>query len=161
MSRLVAAREDLGSTIERVIALVAIGTGVLVAPLAASASAWIHVLIGAQWAEAASAIPPACFAMSFGVPISVALAGYLWAIGSASVPLRATLLGIPATPLLLVPLLPSSASSRPDLRTSRAPLVESVLLRLRSAADDDLQDRQSSGHPRVAHDCVGIVRLAR
>ena len=51
MSRLVAAKEDVGSTIERVIGLVAIGTGVLVAPLAASASAWIHVLIGAKWAE--------------------------------------------------------------------------------------------------------------
>ena len=38
MARLVAAKEDMGSTIERVIALVAIGTGVLVAPLAASAS---------------------------------------------------------------------------------------------------------------------------
>ena len=106
MSRLVAAKEDVGSTIERVIALVAIGTGVLVVPLAASASAWIHVLIGAQWADAASAIPPACFAMSFGVPISVALAGYLWAIGSASVPLRATAVGIPATLVLLLPLLP-------------------------------------------------------
>jgi O-antigen/teichoic acid export membrane protein len=106
MSRLVAAKEDVGSTIERVIALVAIGTGVLVAPLAASAAAWIHVLIGAQWGNAASAIPPACFAMTFGVPISVALSGYLWAIGAASVPLRATLVGIPATLLVLLPLLP-------------------------------------------------------
>ena len=118
MSRLVAAKEDVGSTIERVIALVAIGTGVLVAPLAASASAWIHVLIGAQWANAASAIPPACFAMTFGVPISVALAGYLWAIGAASVPLRATLVGIPAMLLVLLPLLPSSASPRSESRTS-------------------------------------------
>jgi O-antigen/teichoic acid export membrane protein len=107
MSRLVAAGGDVGSTIERVIALVAIGTGVLVAPLAASASAWIHVLIGVQWVDAASAIPPACFAMSFGVPISVGLAGYLWAIGAASVPLRASAAGIPATMLALLLLLPS------------------------------------------------------
>ena len=106
MSRLVAAKEDVGSTIERVIALVAIGTGVLLAPLAASASAWIHVLLGDKWADAASAIPPACFAMAFGVPISVALAGYLWAIGSASVPLRATAVGIPVIMVLLLPLLP-------------------------------------------------------
>jgi O-antigen/teichoic acid export membrane protein len=74
MSRLVAAGEEVGGTIERVIALVAVGTGVLVAPLAASGAAWIHVLIGAQWADASSAIPPACLAMVFGVPISVALA---------------------------------------------------------------------------------------
>jgi O-antigen/teichoic acid export membrane protein len=106
MSRLVAANEDVGSTVERVIALVAIGTGVLVVPLAAASTAWIHVLIGAKWATAASAIPPACFAMMFGVPISVALSGYLWAIDAAEVPLRATAVGIPATLLLLVPLLP-------------------------------------------------------
>ena len=127
MSRLVAAKEDVGGTIERVIALVAIGTGVLVAPLAASASAWIHVLIGAQWAEAASAIPPACFAMTFGVPISVALAGYLWAIGSASVPLRATLVGIPAMAAASPAAAPVHRRRRSrDLRTSRAALVESV-----------------------------------
>ena len=106
MARLVAANEDVGSTIERVIALVAIGTGVLVVPLAASSSAWVEVLIGAKWESAASAIPPACFAMMYGVPISVALAGYLWAIGNVSVPLRATVLGIPAAALLMLPLLP-------------------------------------------------------
>ena len=106
MSRLVAAGEDVGPTIERVIALVAIGTGVLVAPLAASAFAWIHVLMGARWAGAASAIPPACFAMMYGVPISVALSGYLWAIGNASVPLRATLFGFPAMAVILLPLIP-------------------------------------------------------
>ena len=161
MSRLVAAKEDVGGTIERVIALVAIGTGVLVAPLAASASAWIHVLIGAQWASAASAIPPACFAMTFGVPISVALAGYLWAIGSASVPLRATLFGIPAMALVLLPLLPVIGVVAVGHRVHRSCAGRVCLLRLRSAADDDLQDRHSLGHPRGARDGVGIVRLAR
>jgi O-antigen/teichoic acid export membrane protein len=127
MSRLVAAEEDVGETIERVIALVAIGTGVLVAPLAASASPWIHVLIGAQWAHAASAIPPACFAMSFGVPISVALAGYLWAIGAASIPLRATLIGIPTMALVLVALLPVIGVAAAGLAYVMNALVESVL----------------------------------
>jgi PST family polysaccharide transporter len=126
MSRLIAAKEDVGSTIERVIGLVAIGTGVLVAPLAASAAAWIHVLIGAKWAGAASAIPPACFAMAFGVPISVALAGYLWAIGSASVPLRATAVGIPATLVLLLALLPFLGVAAAGIAYIAACLVESV-----------------------------------
>ena len=127
MSRLVAAGEEVGSTIERVIALVAVGTGVLVAPLAASASAWIHVLIGAKWAEAASAIPPACLAMVFGVPISVALAGYLWAIGAASVPLRATLVGIPAMALVLVPLLPLIGVVAAGLAYIAGALIESII----------------------------------
>jgi O-antigen/teichoic acid export membrane protein len=126
MSRLVAAKEEVGSTIERVIGLVAIGTGVLVAPLAASASAWIHVLIGAKWADAASAIPPACFGIAFGIPISVALAGYLWATGSASVPLRATLVTIPATLLALLALLPFLGVAAAGTAYIASCLVESV-----------------------------------
>lgn len=126
MSRLVAAKEELGSTIERVIALVAIGTGAVVAPLAASSSAWIHVLIGAKWAEAAAAIPPACLAMAFGVPISVALAGYLWAMGCASVPLRATLYGLPVMALILVALVPLIGVVAAGLAYIASALVESV-----------------------------------
>jgi O-antigen/teichoic acid export membrane protein len=127
MSRLVAAEEEVGPTIERVIGLVAIGTGVLVAPLAASASPWIHVLIGAKWAEAASALPPACFAMAFGVPISVALAGYLWAIGSASIPLRATLFGLPAMAVILLALIPLIGVVAVGLAYIASALVESIL----------------------------------
>jgi O-antigen/teichoic acid export membrane protein len=126
MARLVSAGEDVGSTIERVIALVAIGTGVLVVPLAASASAWVQVLVGPQWASAASAIPPACFAMMFGVPISVALSGYLWAIGSVSVPLRATVLGIPAVAVIMLPLLPLIGVAAAGLGYIGSALVESV-----------------------------------
>jgi O-antigen/teichoic acid export membrane protein len=126
MSRLVAAREEMGGTIERVLALVAIGTGVLVVPLAASAPAWIHLLIGAKWGDAASAIPPACFAMLFGVPISVALSGYLWAIGAASVPLRATAVGIPATLLLLLALIPFLGVAAVGIAYIASSLVESV-----------------------------------
>lgn len=126
MSRLVAAGEDVGGTIERVIAVVAVGTGVLVAPLAASANPWIHVLIGAKWAKAAPAIPPSCFAMMFGVPISVALAGYLWAIGSASVPLRATIVGLPAMAVILLPLLPFIGVAAAGLAYVASAFIESV-----------------------------------
>lgn len=147
MSRLIAAKEEVGSTIERVIALVAIGTGLLVAPLAASASAWIHVLIGAQWESAASAIPPACFAMTFSVPISVALAGYLWAIGSASIPLRATLLGIPAMMLVLLPLLPLIGVVAVGLAYVASALVESVFFVHAARQTTDFSIRTRLGIP--------------
>ena len=127
MSRLVADDEDLGPTIERVIGLVAIGTGVILAPLAASAAAWIHLLLGARWAGAAPAIPPACFAMMFSVPISVALAGYLWAIGLASVPLRTALLGIPALAVIMLPLLPVLGIVAAGLGYIGSAAVESVM----------------------------------
>jgi O-antigen/teichoic acid export membrane protein len=127
MSRLVAANEDLGPTIERVMGLVAIGTGVILAPLAASSSAWVHLLLGAKWAGAAAAIPPGCFAMVFGVPISVALGGYLWAIGLASIPLRTALLGIPALAVIMVPLLPVFGIVAAGLGYIGSAAVESVL----------------------------------
>lgn len=127
MARLVAANEDVGATIERVIPLVAIGTAVLVVPLAASAGAWIHVLLGARWAHAALAIPFGCFAMSFGVPISVSLSGYLWAIGNASTPLRATAVGMPATLLVLAALVPLIGITGVGIAYIANALVESVL----------------------------------
>ncbi|HEY2651697.1 MAG TPA: oligosaccharide flippase family protein [Solirubrobacteraceae bacterium] len=126
MAKLVAAKEDVGSTIERVIPLVAIGTGVLIVPLAASAESWIHVLMGAQWTGAASAIPGACFAMAFGIPISVALTGYLWAIGNSSVPMRATAVGIPATLLVVAALEPLIGLTGVGIAYIASSLVESI-----------------------------------
>lgn len=127
MSRLVAAKEDVGPTIDRVVALVAIGTGVLVVPLAASSAAWIHLLIGPQWTHAAGAIPPACFAMMFGVPISVALSGYLWAIGAASVQLRAAAATILPTLLLLFILLPIVGVAAAGIAYIASSLLESLV----------------------------------
>jgi O-antigen/teichoic acid export membrane protein len=65
--------------------------------------------------------------MVFGVPISVALAGYLWAIGSASVPLRATALGIPAMAVILLPLLPLIGVVAVGLAYIAGALIESIL----------------------------------
>lgn len=126
MAKLVAAGEDVGPTIERVIGLVSIGTGALLAPLAASAGPWIEALLGGRWEHASTAIAPACLAMTFGVPVSVALAGYLWAIGSASIPMRATALGIPAT-LLVLALVPVIGVVAVGCSYIGASLVESVV----------------------------------
>ena len=127
MARLVAAGGDVGSTIERVLPLAAIGTGVLVVPLAASVSAWIRVLMGARWVDAASAIPPAFFGLMFWVPISIALVGYLWATGSGSAPLRATAVALPANWVLLA-LLPVLGLTGVGIAYIGTSLVESIFL---------------------------------
>ena len=69
---------------------------------------------------------PACFAISFGVPISVALAGYLWAIGAAEVPLRATAIGIPATLVLVAVLFPLLGLVAVGIAYIASSLTESV-----------------------------------
>jgi O-antigen/teichoic acid export membrane protein len=105
MSRLVAAQKDASETIERVVAVVAVVTGVILAPLVAATPAWIPALLGSQWADAVPVVPPGSLHLMFIGPISAALVGYLWAVGDASAVLRATLIGIPLMYLVMTPLL--------------------------------------------------------
>ena len=105
MSRLVAAKENVGPTIERVVAVVAVISGLMLAPLVASAPALVPALLGSAWTDAAAVIPPASLHLMIIGPISVALIGYLWAMGDASAVLRATLAGIPLMAGVMIPLL--------------------------------------------------------
>jgi O-antigen/teichoic acid export membrane protein len=106
MSRLVAARENVGETIERVVAVVAVASGLILAPLVAATPAWVPALLGGQWNDAVAVIPPGSLHLMIMGPISVALVGYLWAVGEASAVLRSTLVGIPLMAAVMIPLLP-------------------------------------------------------
>jgi hypothetical protein len=105
MSRLVAAKEDVGPTIERVVALTALSSGLILAPLVAATPAWVPALLGSQWTDAVAVIPPASLHLIIVGPLSVALIGYLWAVGDASAVLRATLVGFPFMAIVMIPLL--------------------------------------------------------
>jgi O-antigen/teichoic acid export membrane protein len=105
MSRLVAARENVSETIERVVAVSAVASGLILAPLVAATPAWVPSLLGGQWTAAVPVIPPASLHLMIMGPISVALLGFLWAVGDASAVLRATLAGIPLMAVVMIPLL--------------------------------------------------------
>jgi O-antigen/teichoic acid export membrane protein len=105
MSRLVAARENVTETIERVVAVVAVASGLILAPLVAATPAWIPALLGPHWNDAVAVMPPASLHLMIMGPISVALIGFLWAVGDASAVLRATLAGIPLMAAVMIPLL--------------------------------------------------------
>jgi O-antigen/teichoic acid export membrane protein len=105
MSRLVAEEREVGETIERIVAVVAVFSGLMLAPLVAATPAWVPALLGDQWTEAVPVIPPACLHLMVIGPISVALIGYLWALGEASAVLRATVVGIPLMAAVMIPLL--------------------------------------------------------
>ena len=62
-------------------------------------------MLGDQWMEVVPVIPPACLHLMVMGSISVALLGYLWAIGEAAAVLRATLVGIPLMFAVMIPLL--------------------------------------------------------
>jgi len=105
MARLVEEGDDVGKTLERVIAVVAVASGLILAPLVAATPAWLPALLGGQWTDAVAVIPPASLHLMVFGPITVALIGYLWAMGEGSAVLRSTLVGIPMMAVVMIPLL--------------------------------------------------------
>jgi O-antigen/teichoic acid export membrane protein len=89
MSRLVNAGEPPGPIIERGVALMAVATGLLLTPLVGAGPALVPAVLGREWAEAAAVLPWASLGLMIGGPVSVATAGFLWAVGDASTPLKA------------------------------------------------------------------------
>jgi O-antigen/teichoic acid export membrane protein len=89
MSRLVNAGEPPGPVIERSVELAAVATGLLLAPLVGAGPALVPAVLGDSWAGSADVLPWAGLGLMIGGPVSVATAGYLWAVGDATTPLRA------------------------------------------------------------------------
>lgn len=112
MSRLIAAGEEAKPMIERTLSLAVVGTGCLLTPLVASAPVSIPAVFGGRWSEAAEVFPWAGLGLMIGIPISVATAGYLYAVGDTSTVLRSTVLhtlGWAAVTFVLLPLFGISA----------------------------------------------------
>ena len=128
MSRLLAVDEVLAPTIERTLSSVAVVIGVILAPLAAASTSLVTVLLGDQWADAAAVLPPASLHLMIAGPISVALVGYLWAVGDASAVLRATLAGMTVFFIALFLLLPAIGIAAVGIAWLPCGLVESVIL---------------------------------
>ncbi len=105
MSKLVAARENVSETIERALGVTAVVSGLILAPLVAATPAWVPALLGSQWTDAVAVIPPASLHLMVIGPISVAVMGYLFAVGDASAVLRSTLVGFPLMFAVMIPLL--------------------------------------------------------
>lgn len=82
------------------------GTGALLAPVTGSVSPLIPTVFGHRWAHVADVLPIAFFALQASGPISVATAGYLYAVGDASTVLRAAVVTSVVWLLVTLPLLP-------------------------------------------------------
>jgi len=90
IARLIEAGVDPRPYVQRGIRLTATGLGVLLVPLVSAAPAFVPSVLGPRWNGVAPVLPPACLGLTIGASASVAIAGYLWAIGDAKTPLRAT-----------------------------------------------------------------------
>jgi O-antigen/teichoic acid export membrane protein len=84
MARLLAAGEEPRPIMERGLAMAAMITGGMLAALVGSTPALVPAVFGHQWSGTTPVIPWAAAGLMFGGPLSVATAGYLYAVGDSA-----------------------------------------------------------------------------
>lgn len=129
MSRLVAAKEDVAPLIERAVAMIAVGSGIILTGLAGSAPGLFPGLFGDQWREASLVMPGVCLGIGISASISVASQGYLYAVGDASAVLRYATRTAIATLAVTLPLVPVLGISAIGLGEIAAAVVGAYVLR--------------------------------
>jgi polysaccharide transporter, PST family len=107
MSQLVARNENPARLIERGAGMTVVAGGLFLTGLAGGAPGLIPGLFGQQWEEASAAIPGACLGLALGASVAAATQGYLYAVGDANVPLRASVYQTIVWFGVTLPLLPS------------------------------------------------------
>ncbi len=128
MAQLIQTGEDPRLVIERGVRLASTLTGVLLTPLIASAPALVAAVFGARWDEAGGVVLPACLALQVSGPISVATAGYLFAIGRPDVVLRSAILSGAVWFAVTFPLLPAMGVTAVGVGWFAAALSEAAIL---------------------------------
>lgn len=106
MSQLLAAGEDPRPLLEKASSTATIATALVLAPCAACSPMLVPAIFGQPWHQSGSIVAISCIGLIVSGPISVATAGYLYAVGDATAVLRATALhGLAwvATALILLP----------------------------------------------------------
>jgi O-antigen/teichoic acid export membrane protein len=128
MSRLKEYGEDGRNVLERTVKAVALGTGLIVAPLCAASAPLVPEVFGERWSAAASVIPPVSLGLMIGGPVAVAAAGYLFAVDAGGVAVRSAVLHTIAWFVVAVPLLIPLGVVAAGLGTLAASIVEALVL---------------------------------
>lgn len=89
MSQVQASDGDAQRMLPRIMSMSAIFFGLLLAPLAGAAPAFVPLLLGDRWSLAGTVLPLFCLGVVVITPMSIGCQGYLWAIGDAKTPLHA------------------------------------------------------------------------
>jgi O-antigen/teichoic acid export membrane protein len=128
MSQLLAANEDAAPVIARALALAAVGSGMVLTGLVGAAPGLVPGLFGEPWRDAAGVLPGACLGLAIGGSVSVATAGYLYAVGDVSAVLRGGILQTIAMLAVTLPLLPTMGVSAVGIGWLVAAVVDAVVL---------------------------------
>lgn len=106
MSKLVAAKENVGPLVERAVGVAAVGIGLGLTGIAGGAPGLVPGLFGSQWEAATAILPGACLAVAVSGSVAVATQGYLYAVGDTTTVLRAEVVQVTLWFAVALPLLP-------------------------------------------------------
>jgi O-antigen/teichoic acid export membrane protein len=128
MARLLARGEDPAPMVQRALALTAISAGAVLAAVVAFAPGGVPAILGDGWADAATVVPWAALGLLIGGSVSVATAGFLYAVGDARTVLVGAVLHTAAWMLVAFPLLPVVGVEAVGMGWLVAALVEALIL---------------------------------
>ena len=92
LSHTLAQKRDPGAMLDRGIAVSAVASGLVLSMAAASASALVPAVFGAQWEPSAVIFQYVCVSLLVSGPVSIAAVGFLYASDAPGVVLRATII---------------------------------------------------------------------
>lgn len=150
LSQLVAAGEDPRPVIERMARLGATATGIMLTGLVSAAPALVPGLFGDAYAGAAAAVPIVGAALQVSGPVSVATAGWLFAVGRAGTVLRATMLQVVLWFGIAFPLLGPVGVAAVGIGYFVAALAESVIFTRTATATTGARFSGALAIPTVA-----------
>ena len=128
MSKLTAAKAEVGPLVERAVGMAAVGIGFVLTGIAGGAPGLIPGLFGEQWRETSTIMPGACLAVAISGSISVATQGYLYAVGDVTAVLRAEILQWLTLSLVALPLLQEIGVAAIGIGWSVAAVLQSIVL---------------------------------
>jgi O-antigen/teichoic acid export membrane protein len=133
MARLIEAGEDPRPAVERMLTRSGVLTGAMMCTLVAATPALIPAIFKPEWQPIVDVLPWACAGLLAGGPVSVSVAGFLFARGDADTALRGAVLHTIASLVLSLTLLPVIGVTALGLGTFASSIVEGCVLGTRAS----------------------------
>ena len=139
MARLIEAGEDPRPAVRRILTQSSILTGAIMAALVGATPGLIPAVLNHRWHSIVDILPWACAGLLVGGPVSVAVAGFLFAKGDASTVLRGAVLHTGASLVLGLALLPVIGVRALGMSVLASAVVEGTVLGARAEHTYDIR----------------------
>ena len=139
MARLIEAGEDPRPVVERMLTRSAVLTGAIMCALVGSTPALIPAVFAPEWHSIVNILPWACAGLLVGGPVSVAVAGFLFAKGDAATVLRGAVLQTCASLVFGLALLPVMGVTALGMSVFASAVVEGIVLGARASREYEIR----------------------